>query len=156
MRIRFASKAALAATALAAGLTAVPASADAQQRYQHSGYERQYDRYGARGEVRQLRFQVEEMRRDIWHFDRRGMLTSREARKLDRQANRLLNRINRMSHRGLNHGEYRSAEQGIRNLQREIRHDLRDRGNGRDDRRYRDYRGDRDDRYERRRDRRGR
>lgn len=155
MRIRLA----IAATALVAGLTAAPATADAQQRYQHSGYERQYDRhdnYGYRGDVRQLRYQVQEMRRDIAHFDRRGMLTNREARKLDRQAGKLLQRIHRMSYRGLNRGEYRSAQQGIANLQRAIRHDLRDRGNGRDDRRWREHRGDRDDRYDRRRDRRGR
>ena len=157
---------AFAAAALAAGLSfATPAAADQQRYDQRGGYG--YDRgsgygYGDRAEVRQLRYRVAEIRRDIDHFARRGMITHREANKLMSSANRLDHRIARSARHGLNRGEWRSAQEGIRRLQQEIRHDLRDRGDGRDDRygRYRrgqwqddrfdDYRYRDDHRYDRR------
>ena len=154
---------ALIAATMAAGLTvATPAAAqgyyDAPRYDSRAGYG--YDHgYGYRADVRQLHYQIAEMRRDIHRFDRRGLITPREARKLDNKAVKLQRRIARMGHYGMNRGEWMAAQRGIANLHREIRHDLRDRGNGRDDRRWRkDRRYDRGDhdgdrRWDRRRDR---
>lgn len=164
MKTRFA----FAAAALATGLAfATPAAAD-QQRYAPRydsradyGYGYGYG-YRDRADVRQLRYRVSEIRRDIDHFARRGMITRREANKLMDSAHRLDRRIARSARNGMNRGEWRSAQEGIRRLQNEIRHDLRDRGDGRDDRygrysrgqwqddRWDDYRYRDHDRYDRR------
>ena len=139
------TKLALAATAaMAAGLTiATPAAA---QDYRYNGYNNAPygNAYGYnRGGGQALHSQVEEIKRDIYHFGRSGALTGREANKLTKRANDLHQRIQRASYNGfgVDHREYRSIQERIANLQRQVGHDLRDRGNGRDDAKWKRYRG---------------
>ncbi|MCJ7422035.1 hypothetical protein [Sphingomicrobium astaxanthinifaciens] len=168
---------ALPAAAAAAAASAAPAASaaigvgsayqpyyrggDRYDRYDRQGYDRGYDRRGhhdyrrhfAWGKVRELHNRVARMRQDIRYFARQGAFDRDDFRKLDRKAERLHYRIDRMSRHGLNRGEYRAAVRGIRNLRREIRHELRD-GRRWENHGY-GYRGDRDrywhddDRWER-------
>ncbi|WP_260484356.1 hypothetical protein [Sphingomicrobium flavum] len=163
----------------AAGVTAAPAAAEAQ-RYGGYGYEqprydsrydnrydRRYDqRYFAwsRQQQQRLNQRVAEMRRDIRHFDRIDAISGKEARKLDKKARKVQQRIYAWGRNGLDRREIGTIRQDIRSLRYSIQRDLRD---GRHTRYGYGYQGrdrwDRDDdyyeerrerRYERRRDRR--
>lgn len=98
--------------------------------YDNWGYDRRgrYDarRHFAYGKVRELQHRVGTMRQDIRYFVRQGAIDHREFRKLDRKADRLQRRIDRLAYRGLNRGEYRIAVRGIHDLRRDIQRDLRD------------------------------
>ncbi|WP_265570409.1 hypothetical protein [Sphingomicrobium nitratireducens] len=125
-----------AAIALSGMLAATPAAArdwnHQGDRYER-GYERGYDRQDYRGgrhfaygKIREMQDRVAQMRRDIRHFDRIDAISKREARQLDRQAERLQHRIGRMGYNGLSRGEYRNARQGIRTLRAAIQRELHD------------------------------
>ncbi|MBW0144797.1 hypothetical protein [Sphingomicrobium clamense] len=163
MRTRFATKTMLAGAALAAGLAAAPATADAQQRYNHYGYERyddRYDRYDRRGynrdyvDPRRLyRFnrELSQIRHDIRDLRYRGLIDRKEARKLRKKTDKIQRKIQRMSYNGVTRWEVREARQNVRGLRQQIRHEIRDGRHrwGRDaryDRRYRDW--DDDDRWD--------
>lgn len=163
MRTRFSTlpaKLGIAAAALAVGVTAAPAAADAQQRGQHYGYDRAYAGRDYVNPDRLYRFnrEVASIRHDIRQLRYDRLITNKEARKLRKKADRLQERIQRMSYRGVTRWEVREARDGVRNLRAAIRHEIRD-GRHRYDRDRRgSYRqGDwDDDRRDRRRDRRDR
>ena len=151
MRILTLSLAA-AASALA---VATPAAA---QWYPPQG--NAYGYYNNHGQVRALQARINQVQRQIYNFDRRNIITNREARRLNDQARDLERRLYRASRNGLNYSEmqnihtrlarleqrlYRDAHDGRRGYQQWGQGGFIDRDrDGRDDR-YEDDRGTRRD-----------
>jgi hypothetical protein len=69
---------------------------------------------------------VQRIRSDIHMMDQRRILSNQEARRLDREARRLQDRIYRASRNGINPYEARSVENGIRQLERHVAREASD------------------------------
>jgi len=79
---------------------------------------------------------VERIRNDIRVMQSRRILSYREARSLDQQANNLQRRIYRASRNGIQRGEARRLEREIRNLEFRVQREARDWNNRPGRRRY--------------------
>ena len=152
---KFLISAALAASTLVA---AAPAAAQWYPQ-QPQGYAYGYDNYG---QARRLQIRIDQLQRQINYFDRRNILTDREARRLRAESRGLERRLRYASSYGLNGRERYDIERGIQGLEYRIQREARDGnrygyrqagygyyGNGWSDR---DHDG-RDDRWEREHDR---
>lgn len=109
---------AAAASALA---FATPASAQwypQQPRYGH-GYG--YQNYGA---VHRLDARTEMLRRHIYTMHRRYMLSPTQARRLDREAVQIKNRLWRSAWNGLSRSERRSIDRRLDRLERKVRYQV--------------------------------
>jgi len=133
------------AAALAASTLTVAAPAAAQWNAPQGnayGYNNNY------GQVRRLDARIDQLQRQIVQFDRRNILSEREASRLRNEARVLEQRLRYASRNGLNQRERYDIERGIQNLEVRIQREARD-GNGRRDGRWasndnRDHWGDRD------------
>lgn len=118
---------------------AVPASAQswAPPAYRYQPYNFNYG-YNGFNFARSMAQRVQRLRNDIRAMDARRILSNREARSLDNQAQRLQHRIYRASRNGIQRGEARSVENQIRNLEYRITREATDWNNryGRYGRRY--------------------
>lgn len=113
-----------------AALTAVPAAA------QYRGNDRQWDQRDERGwynqgpnrrAVRQLMIRISEVEQRIDRSARRGIISSREAISLRREANQIRNRLQRASRDGLTGREFAQLNQRVNQLEQRLRHERRDR-----------------------------
>lgn len=80
------------------------------------------------GQVRALQVQVLQLRQTIHQLDRRNRLSNSEARRLDRHAITLLQRIQGAGYRGLNRREFADIQRRIQGLRQAIRYQARDGG----------------------------
>jgi hypothetical protein len=145
---KFLITAAAAATTLA---LAAPAAAQwgPQPGYGY-GYNNNY------GQVRSLQARVDNLQREIYRLDRRNVLSNREARRLQNEAQSIEYRLRRAGYNGLNYNEQRDIAYRLARLEQNIRYQANDGnrrvgygyGNGYPDR-------DRDGRDDRREDDRG-
>jgi hypothetical protein len=123
-----------AATALA---VAAPASAQrAPPVYRYQPYNFGYGFNGIHF-ARSMESRVARIRGDIRAMEARRILSFREARSLDREAQRLQRRIFRAARFGISPGEARGVENGIRRLEYRVSREASD-WNGRPGR-YRRY-----------------
>ena len=125
--------------AVSALAIAVPASAQswALPTYRYQPYNFNYG-FNGFNFARSMVNRVQRLRNDIRAMDARRILSNREARSLDNQAERLQRRISRASRNGIQRGEARSVESQIRNLEYRISREATDWNNryGRYGRRY--------------------
>jgi hypothetical protein len=131
-----------AAAALASTFAiATPAAAQyypgQQYGYQQNayGYQNGYSYQNAYGQTQALQARVARVRVQIRELDRRNLLSSREARGLDRQAAQLQWRIQRVGWNGVNWNERRDVEVRLAGLERRVQREAMD-GNGRYGNRY--------------------
>ena len=144
----------LISLAVAASALAVATPASAQYFPQPQGNAYGYNNYG---HVRALQVRVNNLQRQINHFDRRNILSNREAARLRQDARELERRIYYSARNGLHPREAYDLERRIVRLEQRIHFQARDVRRG--DRRGRDggYRDrDRDGRPDRYEDDRGR
>ena len=130
---------------LAAAVSALAFAAPAAAQYyppQGAPYGNAYG-YNNYGHIRSLQARVDNLQRQIVHFDRRNIISDREARRLRDDARDLERRLRRDSRdgRGLNRQEVSQIEYRLARLEQRLRIDAND-GNrwGRRD----GYNGDRD------------
>jgi hypothetical protein len=147
----------LISLAAAAATLAVAAPASAQvygnltpysPAYNYRPYNYGYG-YNGYGFVQQMQSRVQRIRYDIRNMTARRMLSYREARGLEREANAIQNRIYRAPRGGIRSQEARGIENRIRNLEVRVQrqaYDWNDRYGRYHDRRYgdRDWDHDRD------------
>lgn len=142
---KFIVSAALVTATLAA---AAPASAQwARPIPQGNAYG--YNNYG---QVRRLEARVDQIRRQIQRFDRRNIISDREARRLGEEARDLDRRINMLARNGFNNRDRYEVERRLVRLEQRLQRDVNDGrnnryGNGYQNGADRDRDG-RDDRYE--------
>jgi hypothetical protein len=110
------------------------------------GYQNNY------GGVRSLQVRIDAIQRQIAHFDRRNVISDREARRLREDSRQLERRLRAASRYGLQPRERRDVEIRLARLEQRLFRDARD-GNrwGRNDYNQGGYdrdRDGRDDRYE--------
>lgn len=105
---------------------AAPASAQwAIPTYQYQQYN--YGRgFNGLNFAHSMASRVQRIRSDIHMMDQRRILSNQEARRLDREARRLQDRIYRASRNGINPYEARSVENGIRQLERHVAREASD------------------------------
>ncbi len=113
-----------------ATLAAVPAAA------QYRGDDRQWNQRDDRGwynqgpnrrAVRQLMVRIDQVEQRINQSARRGIISSREALSLRREANQIRNRIQRASRDGLTGREFAQLNSRVNPLEQRLRHERRDR-----------------------------
>ena len=105
---------------------AAPASAQwAPPVYRYQPYNFNYG-YNGFNFARSMENRVQRLRNDIRQMDARRILSNREARSLDYQAERLQRRIYRASRNGIQPGEARTVENQIRNLEYRISREAMD------------------------------
>jgi len=113
-----------------ATLAAVPAAA------QYRGDDRQWNQRDDRGwynqgpnrrAVRQLMVRIDQVEQRINQSARRGIISSREALSLRREANQIRNRLQRASRDGLTGREFAQLNQRVNQLEQRLRHERRDR-----------------------------
>ena len=121
-----------AATLATAVSAAAPAAAQWYPQQSQYGYASQYgnayNQYGY-GNGSQLQQRVQTVRRDIRLLDRSNRLSQNEARQLDRQAQFLQQRIQRLAYGGFNQNERYYVERQIAQLEQQVRREAND-GNG--------------------------
>jgi hypothetical protein len=137
----------LISLAVAASALAVAAPASAQYFPQPQGNAYGYNNYG---HVRAMRARLDNLQRRIVQFDRRGILSDREARRLYERSREVERRLWQASRNGLHPNEAYDIERRIQRLEQRIHEEARD---GRRGRRGPDVYRDRDrdgrpDRYE--------
>ena len=104
--------------------------------------------YNNHGHIRSLQVRVDRLQRQIQRFDRRNIITNREARELRDDARDLERRLYRAARNGLSQREAYNIERRLQRIEWRLDRDARD-GRGWDDRRHSDRdRDGRDDRYE--------
>lgn len=148
---------AAAASALA---VATPAAAQYYPQPQHYPQGPAYGYHDNFGQVRALQVRIDRIQRQIAVFDRRNIITNREARRLREDSRNLERRLRQASRYGLHPQESREIHVRIARLEHRLFRDARDGRrwgqnagydrdrDGRDDR-YEDDRGrDRDDRWD--------
>jgi len=121
-----------------ATLAAVPAAAqyrsDNRQWDQRS--DRQWDQRDERGwynrgpnrrAVQQLMIRIGDVEQRIDRSARRGIISSREAFSLRREANQIRNRLQRASRDGLTGREFAQLNQRVNQLEQRLRYERRDR-----------------------------
>ncbi len=120
------------AAAAATFAVAAPASAQAYGNmrpynpvYNYSPYNYGHG-YNGYGFVRQMQARVQRVRSDIRNMQVRRMLSYREARKLDREANAIQRRIYRAPRGGIRPAEARGIENRIRKLEWRVQREARD------------------------------
>jgi hypothetical protein len=129
------------AAGAALGFTA-PASAQVLSQWAPPVYNYQPYNYGYGFNnmrfAQSMQSRVQRIRSDIRVMQSRRVLSWNEARRLDREAGNLQNRIYRAQRNGINPGEARSLENGIRRLERHVSREANDwnRRYGRGHRRY--------------------
>jgi len=106
---------------------AVPASAQtwAPPVYRYQPYNFGYG-YNGFNFARSMESRVQRIRGDIRAMDARRVLSNREARSLDKQAERLQRRIYRASRNGIQPYEARTVENQIRNLEYRVSREAMD------------------------------
>ena len=113
-----------------ATLVAVPAAA------QYRGNDRQWDQRDERGwynrgpnrrAVQQLLVRINEVEQRIDRSARRGVISSREAISLRREANQIRNRLQRAGRDGLSGREFAQLNGRVNQLEQRLRHERRDR-----------------------------
>jgi hypothetical protein len=113
-----------------ATLAAVPAAA------QYRGNDRQWDQRDERSwynqgpnrrAVRQLLIQLDQVEQRIDRSARRGIISSREAFGLRREANRVRNRLHRAGRDGLSGREFAELRVQVNRLEQRLRIERRDR-----------------------------
>jgi len=116
---KFIISAALAASALTA---AAPAAA---QWYppQPQGNAYGYNNYG---QVRRLDARIDQLQRQIQNFDRRNILSDREANRLRNESNDVERRLHNLARNGLNGSEANDIERRIQRLEVRIQREARD------------------------------
>ena len=122
----------------AASALAIAAPASAQwappvYRYQPYNFGQGYN--GIRF-ARAMEMRVQRIRGDVRNMQMRGILGWREARSLDHQARNLQRRIARATRFGINPGEARGIENGIRRLEFRVQREATDFNNRPGYRRY--------------------
>lgn len=142
---KFIVSAALVTATLAA---AAPASAQwARPIPQGNAYG--YNNYG---QVRRLEARVDQIRRQIQRFDRRNIISDREARRLGEEARDLDRRINMLARNGFNNRDRYEVERRLVRLEQRLQRDVNDGRNNRYGNGYQNGvdrdRDGRDDRYE--------
>lgn len=114
--------------AAAASMLAVAAPAAAQwappvYHYQPYNYGRGFNGYGF---ARSMQARVQRIRADIRNMEVRRILSYREARSLDKEANRVDKRIWRASRYGIRPAEARGVENSIRQLEYRVSREAND------------------------------
>jgi hypothetical protein len=109
---------------------AAPASA------QYAPRADRYHRYQPAFDGRGLQVRVERVREQIRRLQARRIVSFREARSLERQAGNLQFRIARASRNGIQPGEARRLEDGIRRLEYRVQREATDFNNRPDRHRY--------------------
>jgi hypothetical protein len=113
-----------------ATLAAVPAAA------QYRGNDRQWDQRDERGwynrgpnrrAVQQLLVRINEVEQRIDRSARRGVISSREAISLRREANQIRNRLHRAGRDGLTGREFAQLNSRVNQLEQRVRYERRDR-----------------------------
>jgi hypothetical protein len=138
-----------AAAAVSALVVGTPAAAQYFPVPQGHAYGYHHDNYG---QVRRLEARVDQLRRTIFRLDQVGRLSHREARRLDRHAVDLQQRIRFAAARGLHPRERYEIERRVEGLRQAIRYEARDgnrwgwNGYDRNDNGYGYYSGRRDGR----------
>ena len=102
---------------------AAPASAQWAQPQQH-GYA--YGYQGNYGQTRRLEVRIQQVRNQIRQLDRRNILSSREANRLDREARSLHYRVRQLGYNGLNQRERYDIERRIARLEQNVRYQAND------------------------------
>jgi hypothetical protein len=138
--------------------SSLAAAAPAAAQWAPNGNAYGYNNYG---QGRRLEVRVLQLRREIAQLDRRGILSNREARRLDTEARQLEYRVRQLAHNGIDRRERFVVEQRIARLEQQIRREATDgdrrfgRNNGYYDNGYNNApnaydrdRDGRDDRYE--------
>ncbi len=116
---KFVVAAAVAASALFA---AAPASAQYYEQPRGYGYG-YHDNYG---QVRRLQARIDQLQRQINHFDRVRILSNREANRLRSQSRTVERNLRRYARNGLSGRERYSVERSIHNLEVRIHREARD------------------------------
>jgi len=116
---KFLISAALAASTLVA---AAPAAAQYYPQ-QPQGYGYGYNNYG---QVRRLQVRIDQLQRQISQFDRRNILSEREAARLRGDSRQLEQRLHYSARNGLNGREGYEIERGIQRLEYRIQREARD------------------------------
>lgn len=113
-----------------ATLAAVPATA------QYRGNDRQWEQRDERGwynrgpnrrAVQQLLSRINEVEQRIDRSARRGVISSREAISLRREANQIRNRLHRAGRDGLTGREFAQLNSRVNQLEQRLRYERRDR-----------------------------
>lgn len=113
-----------------ATLAAVPAAA------QYRGNDRQWEQRDERGwynrgpnrrAVQQLLSRINEVEQRIDRSARRGVISSREAISLRREANQIRNRLHRAGRDGLTGREFAQLNSRVNQLEQRLRYERRDR-----------------------------
>lgn len=113
-----------------ATLAAVPAAA------QYRGNDRQWEQRDERGwynrgpnrrAVQQLMIRINEVEQRIDRSARRGVISSREAFSLRREANQIRNRLQRAGRDGLSGREFAQLNGRVNQLEQRLRYERRDR-----------------------------
>lgn len=141
---------AAAASALA---VATPAAAQYYPQPQHYPVPQgpAYGYHNAYGQVRALQVRIDRIQRQIAHFDRRNIITNREARRLRDDSRDLERRLRQASRYGLNPRESQNIQVRIARLEHRLFRDARDGRRWGYSAAYDRDRDGRDDRYEGRR-----
>jgi len=113
---------------LAAGASALAVATPAAAQYfpQPQGYAYGYDN---RGQAHRLSVRIDNIQRQIYHLDRRNILSDREARRLRDESRQIEQRLRIMRQNGLHPRERYDVERRIAWLEQRLWRDARD-GNG--------------------------
>ena len=122
-----------AASALAIAAPASAQYAAPAHRYQQYNYGHGFNGHNF---ARSMENRVQRIRRDIRNLEMRRIVSGREARSIDDQAQNLQRRIFRASRNGIQPGEARRLENQIRNLEYRVSREATDRNNRPNRRRY--------------------
>ncbi len=113
----------LISLAAAASALAVATPAAAQYFPQPQGYAYGYDN---RGQARRLSVRIDNIQRQIYHLDRRNILSEREARRLRDESRQIEHRLRIMRQNGLHPRERYDIERRIAWLEQRLWRDARD------------------------------
>ena len=119
MRKFLISAAVVASTVAIASPAAAQWAQSAPQGYGY-GYQNNY------GQTRRLEVRIQQVRNQIRQLDRRNILSSREANRLDREARSLQYRVRQLGYNGLNQRERYDIERRIARLEQNVRYQAND------------------------------
>lgn len=117
---KFLVSAAIAVSALTAAAPAAAQYYPPQPQGYAYGYHNNY------GQVRRLDARIDALQRQINHFDRRNILSNREAGRLRAESRDLEHRLHRHARNGLTGRELYNIERGIQRLEYRIHREARD------------------------------
>ena len=115
----------LISAAVVASTVAI-ASPAAAQWAQHAPQGYAYGYQNNHGQTRRLEARIQQVRNQIRQLDRRNILSSREANRLDREARSLQYRVRQLGYNGLNQRERYDVERRIARLEQNIRYQAND------------------------------